>query len=76
MKYKEFVKNNFGEDYILEVGDRAITTREVSCMVRYFKEGTVVTITDVGSRGYDLMDEHGNVITEAGWSCVKRIQED
>jgi hypothetical protein len=75
MKYEEFVKNNFGEEYILEVGDRAITTREVSCVARYFKEGTVVTIIDVSFKGYDLMDEHGNVIIETGWSNVRRLQE-
>ena len=73
--YEEHVNNNFGEERVLEVGDRAITTREVSSMIMSFREGTVVTIKDVGPRGYDLMDDYGNVITETGWSSVRHIQE-
>lgn len=70
MKYADFVKEKFGEEYVFEIGDWVITTREVSCLVRSFKKGTKVKIIDVSGRGYDLMDENGNRIIETGWNCV------
>lgn len=76
MMYAEHVKNNFGEEYIFEVGDRAITKRDVSSMTGYIKKGTVVTITDISARGYDLVDDSGNEIIECGWNCLEHIKEE
>ena len=74
MHYVEHVAKEFGPEYIFEIGDKAVTTCEMIVATGYFKKGTVVTITDISARGYDLMDEHGRYITEAGWDCVERIQ--
>jgi hypothetical protein len=70
MKYAEHVKNNFGEDHIFEVGARAVTTRDVSSMTYCIKKDTVVTITDIGARGYDLVDDAGHEVIECRWDCV------
>ena len=72
MKYAEFVREHFGEEYIFEDGDFAITTKKIECMVCCFEKGTKVKIVDVSARGYDLIDEHGNVIIETGWDCIKK----
>lgn len=70
MKYADFVREEFGEEYVFEVGDWVVTNREVSCMIRSFEKGTRVQIIDVSARGYDLMDEHGNRIIETGFDSV------
>lgn len=60
----------FGEEYVFEVGDCAVTTEEVSCLMHSFEKGTKVKIVGVSARGYDLMDEHGNRIIETGFDSV------
>ena len=76
MKYADHVREQFGEEHIFEVGDRAIITRDVNSMTCYIKKGTVVTITDISARGYDLVDDSGNEIIECGWNCLERIKEE
>jgi hypothetical protein len=73
MRYADHVREQFGEEYIFEVGDRAITAHDVTSMVCCIKKGTVVTITDIGARGYDLVDDRGRIVIEAGWYCLEHI---
>ena len=44
----------------------------VSSFSGSFEKGTKVQVTGIGPWGYDLMDEHGNKIIEAGWTCISK----
>ena len=56
----------------IKVGDKCIAIKEIECLAGMFTVGTPVTVTGIGDRGYDLVDDLGNVITECGWNCIKR----
>ena len=56
-------------------GQIVVTSRRVESCAGYFEEGTKVEIIGVSERGYDLQDEYGNRILEAGFDCVERITE-
>lgn len=58
----------------IKVGDKCIAIKEIECLAGMFTVGTPVTVTDIGDRGYDLVDDFGNVITECGWNCIKKIE--
>ena len=60
----------------IKLGDRCITTKEVQSFAGKFTVGTPVTVTGIGDRGYDLVDDFGNVIAECGWNCIKKIDAD
>lgn len=72
MIYAEFVKKEFGAEYVFEIGDWVVTTKERRCLAHSFEKGTRVKIVDVSGMGYDLMDEYGNIIIETGWDCVSK----
>ena len=54
-----------------EVGDWATTTRKVDSFAGYFEKGTKVKVIGKSYRGYDLEDEHGNIITETGYDSIE-----
>lgn len=58
----------------IKIGDKCVTTKELECFAGRFTEGTVVTITGIGDRGYDLVDDSGNTMIECGWNCVKKVE--
>ena len=64
-----FVKN-----WLPSVGEKVKTTRRISAGGGYFEKGSVVTITAIGDRGYDVEDEDGNRIIECGWEGFARIK--
>lgn len=57
----------------LKIGDRVITTREISSMIGTFTVGSEVTITGIGERGYEITDDEGNSMCEIGWDGLKKI---
>ena len=67
--FMAFIKN-----WSPKIGERVITTRKLSNCAGYMERGTEVTITDIGDRGYDLVDDEGNRIIECGWDCVRQIK--
>ncbi len=69
MKYADFVKKEFGEEYVFEIGDYAITTEDI-CLI---PKGTKVRIVGVSARGYDLMDEHGIRVIETSWNRIRKL---
>ena len=58
----------------IKVGDKCITIKEIECLAGMFTVGTPVTVTGIGDRGYDLVNDFGNVITECGWNCIKKVE--
>lgn len=58
----------------IKIGDKCVTTKELECFAGRFTEGTVVTITGIGDRGYDLVDDSGNTMIECGWNCIKKVE--
>ena len=65
-----FVKNNYG----FEKGDRVVLTEDISSLEGTMKAGSIVTITGIGERGYDIQDNEGNRVTECGWSGFQRCE--
>lgn len=59
-----------------EVGDRAITSRDVISMTYCINKGTVVTITNIGARGYDLVDDTGHEVIECRFDCLAPMPEE
>lgn len=57
----------------IKVGDLCVTTKKIESFSGYFEVGTNVIVTDIGDRGYSLSDSFGNIITECGWSCIKKL---
>lgn len=57
----------------IEVGDRIKLTRQVDSFEGYFEPGTIVTVVNIGYRGYDIIDDKGNRIVECGWNIGNRI---
>ena len=60
----------------IKVGDKCTTIKEIKCFAGMFTVGTPVTVTGIGDRGYDLVDDFGNRIIECGWNCIKKIDAD
>ena len=60
----------------IKIGDKCVTTKELECFAGRFTVGTVVTITGIGDRGYDLVDDSGNAMIECGWNCVKKVESE
>lgn len=58
-----FIKN---ESY--GVGDSTVLSRDLSTMRGTMLAGTRVTIINIGDRGYEVVDDEGNVVSEAGWT--------
>ena len=57
----------------IKIGDWATVVEDgVSCFNCSFEKGTKVQVTGIGPWGYNLMDEHGNEIIEAGWTCISK----
>lgn len=57
----------------IKIGDWVTVVKDgVSSFSYSFKKGTRVKVIDIGPRGYDLMDEHGNKITETGWTSISK----
>jgi hypothetical protein len=67
------INDDDGVDELFKVGDKVLTTRDCKCMYSTIKKGTVVTITGIGDRGYDIEDDSGNRIIETGFLSVKKI---
>ena len=63
----------FVENWSPKIGDKVITTKKLENSAGYMETGTIVTITNISDRGYDLTDDKGNKVTECGWSCIKQI---
>ena len=68
MEYADFVREHFGEEYIFEIGDKVVMTKDVG----WFLKGDTVEIVGVSGRGYDLMNEHGDKIIETGWKSIRK----
>lgn len=64
-----YVKNPTYKGY--NIGDWVVTTKKVDSLAGYFEKGTKVKVIDITHKGYDLEDEFGNQVTEAGFDCVK-----
>lgn len=75
MKYAEHVKNEFGEQYIFEIGDKAITNQNIECMIYSIKKGTEVTVTGISHRGYDIVDSRGIAIDEIGFNRIEHVSK-
>ena len=50
-----------------EIGDWVVTKKIHSNCAGYMDVGTEVQIIGVGIRGYDIVDDEGNVVREIGW---------
>lgn len=46
------------------VGDRVVLTKNLDTLSKRFPKGLRMEITEVGDRGYDLVDYNGNCIIE------------
>ena len=62
-----YIKNKNG----FEVGDFATTKRKIDSFAGYFEKGTKVKVIGKSYRGYDLEDEHGNIINETGYDSIE-----
>lgn len=51
-----------------EIGDRVKTTKIHKLEYGYFEVGTEVTVVGISERGYDIVDDEGNKMTEIGWT--------
>ena len=79
--YADFVTDEFGSEYVFNVGDKAITTIDLdtfSADGRYAKvrAGSTVTILEVSHRGYDIVDDRGNEVDEVRWNYLKPVTGD
>lgn len=50
-----------------EVGEKVKTTVIHDSCAGFFEIGTIVTVTGISERGYDIKDDEGNCVTEIGW---------
>lgn len=57
-----FIKNRTPE-----IGDWVITKRTHTNFAGTMDVGTEVQIIGIGIRGYDIVDDEGNVVREIGW---------
>lgn len=57
-----------------KVGEKVITTKNLSNFAGYMKKGSEVTVIGIGERGYSIEDDEGNKILECGWDCIKCIK--
>ena len=53
--------------YQHKIGDVVITKLPHYSMCCIIPEGTYVTVTEIGDRGYGIDDGNGNEIMEIGW---------
>lgn len=51
----------------IALGTRVKTTRRHESLSGIFTVGTIVTITNIGERGYDIRDDEGNTMVEIGF---------
>lgn len=59
-----YIKNSTNE-----IGNVVTTTREHSSLLGKFTKGSHVKIVDIDPvRGYTIEDEHGNRVSEIGWT--------
>lgn len=74
--YTKVIKEErmFIPENTIKIGDKCITTKELENFAGKFTVGTVVKVTDIGDRGYNLVDDFGNEIIECGWNCVKKVE--
>ena len=59
-----------------QVGDRVELTQNISAMSGTMLKGTIVTITDVSNRGYDIKDDEGHQLIECGFDGFKAVSQD
>lgn len=57
-----------------KVGDRVRLTRDVDVIMGTFTKGHEFTVTFIGERGPDLIDDDGNSLTEMGL-CLDAIEK-
>lgn len=62
-----YIKHHNG----FKIGDTVVTKRKVDSCAGYFERGTQVKIVGVSERGYDLQDEYGNRVIEAGFDSIE-----
>ena len=59
---------------LLPIGTTGVAAYDIVCLAGIIKKGTRVTITGfdklIPSRGYELIDEHGFKVIEAGFDCI------
>lgn len=57
-----------------DIGKTICLLEDVQVLKGLFTAGHIMTITGITSRGYDLIDEDGNTMTEFGfWSKFKFV---
>lgn len=61
------------ESNSIHTGDTVEAIRQIDGDDGYFEKGTLLRVTNISPKGYDLEDEDGNIIKETGWSKVKKI---
>jgi hypothetical protein len=57
----------------LKVGDFVESVKDITTCAGTFTKGHKFKIIRIGKRGYDLMDENGEVALDAGWLSVQKI---
>ena len=57
----------------LKIGMKAITVVDLESMANFVPAGTIVTIENIGCRGYDVVTEDGTRIFETGFCKIKPI---
>jgi len=58
---------------MFKVGDIVRTTEVHDNFAGYFEVGSIVTITGVSPRGYDITDEDGNKVLECGFDGFEKV---
>lgn len=51
----------------IKIGTKIKLTRNVSSMAGIMMKDTIVTVTNISTRGYDIVDDEGHNIRECGW---------
>lgn len=59
----------------IQVGSKVKTTRVLENFAGKFEKGTILTVTAIGNRGYDVEDEYGHRVTECGYDSLKIVEE-
>ena len=58
---------------IIKQGDRVVSVEEISIFAGTFTIGHEFTVTAIGERGYDLIDDEGFCVIEVFNSKVKKL---
>ena len=53
-----------------KVGDTAITTKPAMSLTTYIPTGSIVKVTGISWRGYDIEDSNGVCVSETGWDSI------